>query len=64
MHRGPKRAGAMSGLSVDTLLAMRLRLPKTTAPGKIDRGSIPLVLVRLRLSVSARSDKTDRFAWG
>ena len=57
MHRGSKPAGAMSGLSVDTLLAARLRLPETTAPGKIDRGSISLVPVRLRLSVSARSDK-------
>jgi len=57
MHRGSKPAGAMSGLSVDTLLATRLRLPETTAPGKIDRGSIPLVPVLLRLSVSARSDK-------
>ena len=64
MHRGSKPARAMPGVSVNTLLATRLRLPKTIAPGKIDRGSIPLVLVRRRLSVSARSAITDCFAWG
>jgi len=50
MHRGSKRPGAMSGVSASTLLATRLRLPNTTEPDKIDRLSIPLVLVRFRLS--------------
>jgi hypothetical protein len=58
MRRGSKPAEAMSGLSANALLAnTRLSLPKTTAPGNLDHGSIPLVLVRLRLSVSARCEK-------
>ena len=65
MHRGSKPAGAMSGLSVDTLLAMRLDCRKQPRRVKLIVDQYCLCLSDFDYQCLRGPTKiTDCFAWG